>query len=66
MMTYKHWTLVMEQEENGVVVDYYDPEGNYYQEPFCFSTLDEALNYGRICIDKLIQAKSQSLTQAYT
>lgn len=59
-MTYKQWTLVAKKEENGVVVDFYDLEGNYYQEPFRFPTLDEALSYGRICIDRLSQGKPQS------
>lgn len=53
-MTYKRWNLFTRKEGNGIVVDYSDPEGNYYSEPFCFPTLEEALSYGRICIDRRI------------
>lgn len=62
-MTYKQWILSIKKEWNGIAVDYFDPEGNHYIEPFCFATLDEAMGYGRICIDRLIQSKSKSLTQ---
>jgi hypothetical protein len=58
MTNYKQWILVAKKELNGIAVDYADPEGNHYSEPFCFPTLDEALSYGRICIDRLIEAKS--------
>ncbi len=66
MMTYKEWTLVTKKECNGIAVDYVDPEGKQYNEPFCFSTLDEAKSYGQICIDRLIESKSTSLAQAHT
>ena len=53
-MTYKDWIIVATQEWNGLTVDYVDPEGNQYNEPFCFLTFDQALSYGQICIDRLI------------
>ncbi len=65
-MTYKEWTLVTKKEWNGIAVDYIDPEGKQYNEPLCFPTLDEAINYGQICIDRRIQSKSIALAQAHT
>jgi hypothetical protein len=65
MMTYKEWILVAKNEWNGIAVDYFDPEGNQYKEPLCFPTIEEALSYGQICIDRLIQSKSQSLAKAH-
>ncbi|HEY9652151.1 MAG TPA: hypothetical protein V6C95_15910 [Coleofasciculaceae cyanobacterium] len=56
-MNYKQWSLVTKQELNGIAVDYTDPEGKVYTEPFCFYTLEEALNYGKMCIDKTIRLK---------
>jgi hypothetical protein len=64
-MTYKAWTLVTQEEGNGIAVDYVDPQGNEYNEPLCFPTLDEAIRYGQICIDRLIQSQSKCLAQAY-
>lgn len=64
MMTYKEWNLVTNKEWNGITLDYSDPEGNSYSEPFCFPTLEEAIFYGRICIDRQMQSKSNSLTAA--
>lgn len=63
MINYKQWILLAKQEWNGIVIDYTDPEGNYYSEPFCFQTLDQAIGYGRACIDRLIRLKSKSLIQ---
>jgi len=65
-MNYKQWNLVTKQELNGIAVEYTDPQGNQYSEPFCFHTLTEALNYGRICIDRLIASKSKSLKRVYS
>lgn len=65
MMNYKQWIIVTKKEWNGIVVEYTDPQGNQYSEPFCFHTLSEALNYGRICIDRLIASKSKLLQKAY-
>lgn len=62
-MTYKAWTIVTKKEWNGIAVDYVDPQGNEYNEPLCFPTFDEAIRYGQICIDRLMQSKSKSLTQ---
>ncbi len=56
-MNYKQWNLLLKKEGNYVAVDYTDPEGKLYREPFCFSTLDEALNYGKLRIDQFIQSK---------
>ena len=61
---YKQWILLAKQELNGIVVDYTDPEGNHYSEPFCFQTIDEAIAYGQACIDRLIRLKSKSPIQA--
>jgi hypothetical protein len=57
MMTYKEWNLLPKQELNGITVDYTDPEGQSYSAPFCFHTLEEALNYGKLCIDKSIESR---------
>lgn len=65
MMTYKEWILVAKKEWNGITVDYVDPEGNQYNEPLCFQTLDQALSYGQSCIDRLIRSKSKSLTSVH-
>ncbi|HEY9599938.1 MAG TPA: hypothetical protein V6D33_19935 [Cyanophyceae cyanobacterium] len=59
-MNYKQWSLVTKQELNGIAVDYTDPEGKVYTEPFCFYTLEEALSYGKMCIDKTIRLKEVS------
>jgi hypothetical protein len=56
-MNYKQWSLVTKKELNGIAVDYTDPEGQVYSEPFCFYTLEEALDYGKLCIDKTIRLK---------
>jgi hypothetical protein len=57
-MTYKEWVLLTKKEMSGIAVDYTDPEGKSYSEPFCFPTLEEALNYGKLCIDRLIRSKA--------
>jgi hypothetical protein len=57
MMTYKEWNLLTKQELNGIAIDYTDPEGKSYSAPFCFYTLEEALNYGKLCIDKSIRSR---------
>lgn len=56
-MTYKEWNLLTKKELNGITVDYTDPEGEFYSTPFCFHTLEEALNYGKLCIDQSIQSR---------
>lgn len=58
-MIYKNWNIVTSKEYNGVVVDYVDPEGNWYSAPFRFYTNDEAESYGKICIDQSIQLKAK-------
>lgn len=58
-MNYKQWNLLPKKEGNYVVVDYTDPDGQLYSEPFCFSTLDEALNYAKLRIDQFIQSRVQ-------
>ncbi|HAA27157.1 MAG TPA: hypothetical protein DCE56_05075 [Cyanobacteria bacterium UBA8553] len=63
-MTYKDWILLTKKELNGIAVDYTDPEGQLYSEPFCFYTLEEALNYGKLCIDQSI--RSRELTNQET
>ncbi len=63
-MTYKDWILLTKQELNGIAVDYTDPEGKSYSAPFCFYTLEEALNYGKLCIDQSI--RSRELTKKET
>lgn len=62
-MNYKQWSLVTKQELNGIAVDYTDPEGKVYTEPFCFYTLEEALSYGKMCIDKSIRLKQVPTNQ---
>jgi hypothetical protein len=62
-ITYKNWTLFAKTEANGIVIDYTDPEGNFYSEPFCFQTMDKAINYGHICIDRLIKLECKLLLQ---
>jgi hypothetical protein len=57
-MTYKEWILLTKQEENGIAIDYKDPEGHSYSVPFCFHNIEEALNYGKLCIDQLIRSKT--------
>jgi hypothetical protein len=57
MMIYRQWNLFTRQEGNYIVVDFTDPDGKLYSEPFCFYTLDEALYYGKLCIDRFIRAK---------
>lgn len=57
-MTYKEWNLLTKQELSGISVDYTDPEGQIYSAPFCFHTLEAALNYGKLCIDQSIQSRS--------
>ncbi len=56
-MTYNEWNLLPKQERNGITVDYTDPEGELYSAPFCFHTLEEARNCGKLCIDKSIQSR---------
>lgn len=57
-MNYREWNLLTKQEVNGITIDYTDPEGQSYSSPFCFHTLEEALNYGKICIDQSIHSRS--------
>ncbi|HEY9709014.1 MAG TPA: hypothetical protein V6D48_12505 [Oculatellaceae cyanobacterium] len=63
-MTYKDWILLTKQELNGIAVDYTDPEGQSYSEPFCFYTLEEALNYGKLCIDQSIRSRKLTNKEA--
>jgi hypothetical protein len=65
MINYKQSILESKKELNGVSVDYTEPEENQYQESFCFLTEAEALNFGRVCIDRLIKLKSKSIKKAY-
>lgn len=58
MMTYKEWHLITIKEPKGIAVDYTDPQGQSYSTPFCFNTLEEALDYGKLCIDQSIRSKS--------
>jgi hypothetical protein len=58
MMTYKEWDLLTTEELNGIAVDYIDPQGKTYSEPFCFYTLEEALDYAKMRIDQSIRSKS--------
>ncbi len=59
MMTYKEWNLLTSEQLNGIAIDYIDPEGKSYSEPFCFYTLDEALNYGKMRIDQLVSLQKK-------
>lgn len=63
-MTYKDWILLTKQELNGIAVDYTDPEGHSYSSPFCFYTLEEALNYGKLCIDQSIRSRELTNKEA--
>jgi|GEM_PF-2631853 len=62
-INYKSWTLFVKTEANGIVIDYSDPDGSFYSEPFCFQIMDEAINYGQICIDRLIKLECRLLRQ---
>lgn len=64
MMTYKEWNLLTTEELNGIAVDYVDPEGTSYSEPFCFYSLEEALNYAKMRIDQSIRLKSSQNNSA--
>jgi hypothetical protein len=57
-MNYKNWSLLPKKELNGIAVDYTDPNGQVYSAPFCFYTLEEALNYGKMCIDQSIRSRT--------
>ncbi len=57
-MNYKEWNLLAKKELNGITVDYTDPQGKCYSAPFCFHRLEEALNYGKLCIDQSIHLRS--------
>ena len=63
-MTYKDWILLTKEELNGIAVDYTDPEGQSYSAPFCFYTLEEALNYGKLCIDQSIRSRELTNKEA--
>lgn len=54
-MTYKGWTITTREENSGVAVDYTDPNGKIYVEPFCFRTQEGARTYARDCIDLKIR-----------
>ncbi len=58
MTTYKEWNLLTKEELNGIAVDYTDPEGQSFSAPFCFHSLEEALDYGKLCIDRSIRSRS--------
>jgi hypothetical protein len=62
-MTYKEWSLLINKELNRIAVDYVDPSGQVYSEQFCFYTLDEALSYGKMCIDHSIRSRVSSNTK---
>ncbi len=57
-MNYKQWNLLPKKEGNYIAVDYIDPDGNVYSEPFCFSSLDAALDYGKLCIEQSLRTKA--------
>lgn len=57
-MIYRQWNLFTKKEGNYIAVDYIDPTGKSYSEPFCFATIDEALYYGKLCIDRFIRAQT--------
>lgn len=59
-MTYKQWNLITKKEGNGIAVDYTDPQGNIYNEPFCFHTLDEAVSYGKMRIEQNIRKSEKA------
>lgn len=58
-MIYKNWNIITSEEQNGIVVDYVDPQGNKHSEPYRFHTYEEAENYGKLCVDQSIQSKTQ-------
>ncbi len=62
-IAYRNWNLLVKTEANGIVIDYTDVEGNFYSEPFCFQSMDEAISYGQICIDRLIKLECRLLRQ---
>ncbi|MGI8505044.1 MAG: hypothetical protein ACR2LR_28545 [Hassallia sp.] len=66
MINYKQLIVESNKDFNGVAVDYTESEENKYEEsPFYFLTEAEALNFGRVCIDRLIKLKSKSINKAY-
>ena len=66
MINYKQSIVELKTELNRVSVDYTEPEENQYQESQSFFLTEaETLNFGRICIDRLIKLKSKSVKKAY-
>ena len=65
MINYKQSIPESNTELNGVSVDYTEPEENHYQESQSYFLTDaEALNFGRVCIDRLVKLKSKSIKKA--
>ena len=60
-MIYRNWNIITAQEYNGMVVDCVDPNGNKYREPYCFCTYDEAVNYGKLCVDQSIRLEARQV-----
>ncbi|GAX46006.1 hypothetical protein NIES4075_70270 [Tolypothrix sp. NIES-4075] len=65
MINYKQSIVESKKELNGVSVDYTESEENQYEESFSFLTEAEALNFGKVCIERLIKLKSKSINKAY-
>ena len=65
MFNYKQSILESKKDLNGVAVDYTESEENQYEESFYLITEAEALNFGKVCIDRLIKLKSKSINKAY-
>ena len=65
MINYKQSIFESKKDLNGVAVDYTESEENQYEESFYLITEAEALNFGKVCIDRLIKLKSKSINKAY-
>jgi len=65
MINYKQSILESKKDLNDVAVDYTESEENQYYESFYFLTEAETLNFGKVCIERLIKLKSKSIKKAY-
>jgi hypothetical protein len=66
MINYKQSVPESNTELNDVAGDYTEPEENQYQESQSFFLTEaEALNFGKLCIERLIKLKSKSIKKAY-
>ena len=66
MINYEQSIFESKKNLNGVAVDYTESEENQCQKSQSyFLTEAEALNFGKLCIERLIKSKSKSIKKAY-